>query len=134
MAGPDVRGSVFKTRSGDYGIRWPEAGKRPQRTGFRTKTDARDWFKEHVEPRLRDRAPDPSITFDAFCVLYLDRWAPPSRSARRTPSRSGSHPHAIASVFGRCANSRARAATSRSGEPVSRTRRATGSRSRFGRR
>ena len=73
MAGPDTRGSVFRTRKGDYGIRWPEAGKRPQKTGFRTKTDAREWFREHVAPRLRDSAPDPSITFDAFCEFFLER-------------------------------------------------------------
>ena len=30
------KGSIFKTRDG-YGIRWPEDGRRPERTGFRTK-------------------------------------------------------------------------------------------------
>jgi integrase len=73
---------VFTTRTGDYGIRWPEGGKRPQKTGFATKRAAREWFADHVAPRLRDRAPDPSITFDAFCDLYLDRWGP--TVARRT--------------------------------------------------
>lgn len=82
MSGPDPRGSVFVTRTGDYGIRWPEAGKRPQKTGFRTKTDARGWFREHVAPRLRDRAPDPSIAYGAFCELYLDRWG--ATVAKRT--------------------------------------------------
>jgi integrase len=74
MPGPDPRGSVFLTRKGDYGIRWPEAGKRPQKTGFRTKREARDWFNENVAPRLRDRAPDPTLTFDDFCDVYLARW------------------------------------------------------------
>jgi integrase len=73
MAGPDPRGSVFKTRTGAYGIRWPEAGKRPQKTGFRTKTDAREWFRESVAPRLREASPDPSITYDDFCALFLER-------------------------------------------------------------
>ncbi len=82
MAGPDTRGSVFRTRKGDYGIRWPEAGKRPQKTGFRTKTDAREWFAGQVAPRVRDGAPDASITFDAFCDLYLDRWG--ATVAKRT--------------------------------------------------
>jgi integrase len=82
MAGPDPRGSVFRTRKGDYGIRWPEGGRRPQRTGFATKTAARDWFREHVAPRLRRGAPDSSITFDAFCELYLDRWG--ATVAKRT--------------------------------------------------
>ena len=41
----ETRGSVFTTRDG-YGIRWPENGKRPQQTGFTTKTEARRWFAE----------------------------------------------------------------------------------------
>jgi integrase len=75
MSGPDSRGSVFRTRKGDYGIRWPEAGKRPQKTGFRTKREARDWFNENVAPRLRSGvvAPDPSIPFDEFCEVFLGR-------------------------------------------------------------
>ena len=35
-------GSIFTSKDG-YGIRWPENGKRPQQTGFRTKTEARAW-------------------------------------------------------------------------------------------
>jgi hypothetical protein len=65
----ETRGSVFKTRTGSYGIRWPEGGRRPQETGFTTKTAAREWFAENVAPRLRSGRPDPSITFDAFCDL-----------------------------------------------------------------
>ena len=71
-------GSVFATRDG-YGIRWPEdgrggrAGGRRQRTGFRTKTEARKWFAEQVAPRLDRAAPSPEITFDAFAELFLAR-------------------------------------------------------------
>jgi integrase len=68
----EARGSVFKTPGG-YGIRWPENGRRPQKTGFRTKTEARKWFADNVEPRLRRGAPSNEITFDAFCDLFLDR-------------------------------------------------------------
>jgi integrase len=67
-----TRGSIYPTRDG-YGIRWPENGKRPQQTGFRTKTEARDWFNENVAPRLRRGAPSGDITFDAFCDLFLAR-------------------------------------------------------------
>src|SRR5262249_13838594 len=49
---------------------------RPQKTGFRTKTEARQWFNDEILPRLRHRAPDSTITFDMFCELYLDRWGP----------------------------------------------------------
>jgi hypothetical protein len=69
----DQRGSVYTTRSGKKGIRWYERGQRKHQSGFRTKTEARDWFDAHVKPRLRSGAPDASITFDAFCDLYLTR-------------------------------------------------------------
>jgi integrase len=70
----ELRGSVFATRRNGYGIRWQESGKRPQRSGFKTKTEAREWFRENVLPRLRDEVSDGSITFDEFCDLYLARW------------------------------------------------------------
>lgn len=44
------RGSVFKTRAGAIGIRWPENGKRPQQTGFANRTAANRWFQENVAP------------------------------------------------------------------------------------
>ena len=47
-------GSVYRTADG-YGIRWPEDGSRPQRTGFATKTEARRWFAENVAPPARPR-------------------------------------------------------------------------------
>jgi integrase len=69
---PKTKGSVFRTRTG-YGIRWPEDDRRPQKTGFRTKTEARDWFDEHVAGRLRRGAPSSEITLDEFCDLFLAR-------------------------------------------------------------
>jgi integrase len=66
------RGSVFATKDG-YGIRWPEDGKRPQKTGFRTRTEARVWFAENIEPRLRKVGPSAEITYDRFCELFLHR-------------------------------------------------------------
>jgi integrase len=67
-----TRGSVYQTRAG-YGIRWPENGRRMFQAGFKTKTEARRWFDDTVRPRLRAHAPDPSIRFDAFCDLFLER-------------------------------------------------------------
>jgi integrase len=43
------------------------------KTGFRTKTEARRWFRDTVEPRLRSGGPSNEITFDAFCDLFLER-------------------------------------------------------------
>jgi integrase len=68
----DPRGAVVKTRDG-YAVRWRESGRRPQQSGFATKTEARRWFADNVAPRLRRGAPDASISFDAFCDLFLDR-------------------------------------------------------------
>jgi integrase len=68
----ETRGSIYPTRTG-YGIRWLEQGARRHQSGFRTKTDARRWFDDNVLPRLRSGAPDASITFDAFCTLYIER-------------------------------------------------------------
>jgi integrase len=72
MARP-TRGSIFTAGDGTTGIRWPEDGKRPQKTGFATKTDARRWFDENVAPRLGRRGPSAELTFEAFCELYLER-------------------------------------------------------------
>jgi integrase len=68
----ESRGSVYATRAG-YGIRWYERGCRRFESGFRTKTEARQWFDDNVKSRLRSGAPDASVTFDAFCDLYLER-------------------------------------------------------------
>jgi integrase len=68
----EQRGSVFKTRSG-FGVRWVEDGRRPQQTGFRTKTEARRWFADQVAPRLSRGAPSAEISFDRFCDLFLER-------------------------------------------------------------
>jgi integrase len=68
----EQKGSVFKSGRG-YGIRWLEDGRRPQKTGFKTKTEARSWFNENVAARLRRRAPSNQITLDAFCELFLER-------------------------------------------------------------
>src|SRR5262249_46484051 len=48
----------------------------------KNKTAARAWFDENVKPRLRTGGPDPTITFDAFCELYLERWG--ATVAKRT--------------------------------------------------
>jgi integrase len=69
-----LTGSVYREARGTYGIRWTERGKRPQKGGFRTKTDARDYLNEQVKPRLRRGAPSGDITLEAFCGLYLERW------------------------------------------------------------
>ncbi|MGH3077241.1 MAG: hypothetical protein ACRDPZ_03565, partial [Gaiellaceae bacterium] len=68
----EARGYVFPTKTG-FGIRWPENGRQPQQSGFKTKTEARRWFAENVAPRLLRGAPSAEISFDAFCDLFLER-------------------------------------------------------------
>jgi integrase len=69
-----TRGSIYRTEHG-YGVRWQHDGERQRNPGpFRTRTDAQNWFDEHVKPRLRRGGPSADITFDAFCDDYLDRW------------------------------------------------------------
>jgi integrase len=74
-----TRGSIYPTRDG-YGIRWPEDGARKHQAGFRTKTDARQWFNENVAPRLHRGAPSNDITLDAFCDLFLARHGASART------------------------------------------------------
>ena len=76
-------GSVFKAGDG-YGIRWPEDGRRPQKTGFRTKTRPATGSPRTSRRRL-SRGPAPDITFDEFCDLYLQRHAANVRATIVTP-------------------------------------------------
>lgn len=69
-----ITGSTYQTKTEGVGIRWPEDGREQRRTGFRNKTEARDWFNETVASRLRRGGPSAQITFDAFCEQYLDQW------------------------------------------------------------
>jgi integrase len=66
------QGSIFG-KPGNYGIRWPEDGRRPQKPGFRTKGEAQRWFDDNVAPRLRRGGPSAEIGFDDFCELFLER-------------------------------------------------------------
>ena len=51
------RGSVYPLKRGGYGIQYrDENGERQRQSPFPTKTAAREWFRNHVEPRLRGEA------------------------------------------------------------------------------
>ena len=69
-----TRGTTYPVKGG-VGILWQHDGTRGRNPGpFRTKTEARTWFEQHVAPRLRHGGPSAEITFDVFCSDYLDRW------------------------------------------------------------
>src|SRR4029453_5874155 len=93
----ETRGSIFKTPDG-VGIRWPEDGKRPQKTGFRNAAEARRWFRDHVAPRLDRGAPSPEISFDAFCELFLERHG--ATVSPRTKQTLGERLSPARAVFG----------------------------------
>ena len=81
--------------------------RRPQKTGFKTKTEARRWFADNVEPRLRTGAPSARDHLRRV-LRRLPRAARRDRLAarRRRRSRSGSpRPRA---VFGDVDAARAR--------------------------
>ena len=107
-------GSVFKTADG-YGIRWPEDGKRPQRTGFTTKTEARRWFAANVALRLDRGSPSPDITFDGFCDLFLERHGATVSERTRATLRSGSPRRGACSATGRSPSSKGPPTTSHAG-------------------
>ena len=41
----EQQGNIYETSKG-VGIRWRESGQRRFQSGFRTKTEARRWFRE----------------------------------------------------------------------------------------
>ena len=93
-------GNIYTTSNG-YGIRWREANQRRFQSGFRTKTEAKTWFREQVAPRLHRGAPSADITFDDFAELFLHRHAAIRQpSARSRRSANGSHQHARRSATG----------------------------------
>ena len=67
------RGSVQKTRTAGYAIRWrDESGAPKRRSGFKSKTAARDWFETVELPRMRGESVAPrGTTLDEFCDMYI---------------------------------------------------------------
>jgi integrase len=69
------QGSTYPVKTG-YGIRWTIDGTTNRNPGpFRTKTQAHNWFDEHIAPRIRRGGPTNEITFNQFCDEYIDRWS-----------------------------------------------------------
>ena len=67
----EQRGSVYRTKHG-FGVRWLEHGKRCRRAGFKSRTEARNYFRDEVRPRLGlSSTIDPKITLEEFIPLYL---------------------------------------------------------------
>jgi hypothetical protein len=78
-------GSYYRV-TGGWGVRWYEGGQRRFRSGFDSKSAARDYFAKVVRPQLDGipAAPEP-LTLREFTDRYLARY-----EAIRTPARSSS--------------------------------------------
>ena len=51
-----ARGSTYKTKNG-FGIRWYDRyGGRQYKSGFRSRTEARDWWEQTIAPSSKDAA------------------------------------------------------------------------------
>ena len=70
MPAEQLLGHVYETRRG-WGIRWREHGRRRYQSGFKTKTEARQWFEDEVRPRLRGRR---RASSDMTLRSFVDSW------------------------------------------------------------
>src|SRR5581483_12263618 len=74
---PAIQSGQIDGKPGAYRLRWydPE-GKRHAKQPFASKSEARTWFRQHVEPVLRGEEPaKPDMTLSAFVRVYLERHA-----------------------------------------------------------
>lgn len=79
------RGSVYRTANG-FGVRWYENGDRRMRSGFRSKTEARQWWQDEIAPRLRVGVSTRDVTLADHAGRYLRVHA--CSDARRRSLRS----------------------------------------------
>ena len=66
------RGQIYRTSTG-YGIRWyDESGKRRRRSGFKSRSEARQWYEDVERRRMRgDIARPAQMTFAELVERYL---------------------------------------------------------------
>jgi integrase len=77
------RGQIFRTANGLWAIRWRDSvGRRPQRTGFRTKGEARGALEEELRRVRLGPLHRPNITLKDMVDAYVDQYdAAPSTIA-----------------------------------------------------
>jgi hypothetical protein len=65
---------------GRYRLRWYDRdGKRRSKKGFKTRSEARKYFRDHIEPGLTGPEPKPELNLIQFDALYLERHAADAR-------------------------------------------------------
>lgn len=69
----EQRGSAYRLRTkGKWGVRWRENGRVCRKSPFASKTDALNYYRNEVAPRLAGHgAAGRRITFREFCAKYL---------------------------------------------------------------
>jgi hypothetical protein len=69
----EQKGSIYKTKRRGFAARSLENGKRLQQSGFPSRTEARNYFRDEVRPRLDTASTtiDPAINLEDFVKLYL---------------------------------------------------------------
>lgn len=74
---PTQRGQAYRLASGKWGLRYYDAnGFRQRKSPFPTKSAALKWYRDVVEPQLRDEHPaTPDLTLSEFVAIYLERHA-----------------------------------------------------------
>ena len=80
------RGSAFRTKKNGWGVRWRENGRRPQKVGFGSRTEALDWWDDEVKPRLRSGGAarrDVTLREHAERYLRVHGCAPRTKQALR---------------------------------------------------
>ena len=74
---PAVQEGQYDKVNGKHRVRWYDRdGKRHSKSGFASKSAARAYFREEIEPVLNGAAPlAPALTFAEFQPVYLERHA-----------------------------------------------------------
>lgn len=93
------RGQIYRTSTG-YGIRWyDETGKRRRRSGFKSRSEARQWYEDVERRRMRgDIARPAQMTFAELVERYLKTHAVGREASTMTTLRERLS-HSV-SVFG----------------------------------
>lgn len=70
----EQRGSAYRLKTkGKWGVRWREHGRLHRKTSFNSKTEALNYYRDEIAPRLAGRGGEGRrLTFREFTIKYLD--------------------------------------------------------------
>ena len=69
----EQRGSAYRLKTkGKWGVRWREQGRLVRKTTFNSKTEALNYYRDEIAPRLDGRGSEGRrLTFREFALKYL---------------------------------------------------------------